>query len=83
MSDYLIDFHLAIEAMSRISDSICEAEAVDALCEVPTIELIRCKDCKHFSAFKKLPGYVCLNGYGLVNATPEDFCSYAEPKETE
>lgn len=44
MSD-LISRQAAIEAMSRISDSICEAEAVDALCEVPTIELIRCKDC--------------------------------------
>lgn len=47
MSD-LISRQAAIEAMSRISDSICEAEAVDALCEVPTIELIRCKDCKYF-----------------------------------
>ena len=40
MSDYLIDFHTAIEAMSRISDSICEAEAVDALCELPTVDAI-------------------------------------------
>ena len=47
MIDYLIDFHTAIEAMNRISDSICEAEAVDALCELPTVELIHCKDCKH------------------------------------
>ena len=47
MIDYLIDFHTAIEAMNRISDSICEAEAVFALCELPTVELIRCKDCKH------------------------------------
>lgn len=40
MSDYLIDFHAAIEAMSRISDCICEAEAVDALCELPTVDAV-------------------------------------------
>lgn len=40
MSDYLIDLQTAIEAMSRISDSICEAEAVDALCELPTVDAV-------------------------------------------
>ena len=40
MSDYLIDLQTAIEAMSCISDSICEAEAVDALCELPTVDAV-------------------------------------------
>ena len=36
--DDLISRQAAIEAMGCISDSICEAEAVDALCELPTID---------------------------------------------
>ncbi len=39
MSD-LIYRQDALEAMSRISDSICEAEAVDALCELPEVDAV-------------------------------------------
>ena len=83
MSDYLIDFHLAIEAMSRISDSICEAEAVDALCEVPTIELIRCKDCKYVGTDATLLRVCNREGMGLrpFHVYSDDYCSYAESKE--
>jgi hypothetical protein len=81
MSDYLIDFHLAIEAMSRISDSICEAEAVDALCEVPTIELIRCKDCEDCTETKLYDGQrwnYCMRLRCVVKEN--DFCCWAERK---
>ena len=55
MSD-LISRQAAIEAMSHISDCICEAEAVDALCELPTIDavpVVRCYECKYFTEFEK------------------------------
>ena len=35
----LISRQAAIDAMSHLSDSICEGEAIDALCELPTIDL--------------------------------------------
>lgn len=76
MSD-LISRQAAIEAMSRISDSICEAEAVDALCEVPTIELIRCKECKYRDPEDKK----CDCGHSIQWNLPrsdEWFCADAE-----
>lgn len=77
MSDYLIDFQTAIEAMRHISDCICEAQAVDALCELPTIELIRCKDCKYRITAN-------CERFGIKRYTQSDsFCSWAEPKEAD
>ena len=44
MSD-LIDRQSAIDAMSVINDSICEQQAIDALCELPSAQQwISCKE---------------------------------------
>ena len=95
MSD-LISRQAAIEAMSHISDCICEAEAVDALCELPTIDavpVIRCKDCRYYevyerkydgSADKRFKPSICTRAYEYAVAkAPNWFCADAEPKEAD
>jgi hypothetical protein len=46
--------------------------------EVDAVEVVRCKDCKHFVAPQGVP--CCDNFYGLgfPNASGNDFCSYGE-----
>ena len=48
---------------------------------VDAVEVVRCKDCKHFVAPQGVP--CCGNFYGLgfPNASGNDFCSYGERKD--
>ena len=47
--------------------------------EAPSIEIIRCRECKYFWKYSDLPTK-CVFHLSLVNA--DDFCSYGE-KETD
>lgn len=73
MSDY-IKREDAIDAMERVSDGICEQQAIDALCELPSadvVEVVRCKNCKWWT------GIECANrDIDVVN--DEEYCSYGE-----
>lgn len=75
----LIDRQAAIDAMSVINDGICEQQAIDALCKLPTAqpEIIRCKDCKHMQEDKIFHQCWC-NGNEVK---PDHFCGYAERGE--
>ena len=57
-------------AFKRIHDN---APTVDA------VEVVRCKDCKHYVAPQGT--YVCDCFEGLNFATDNDFCSYGERKD--
>ena len=49
-----------------------------------TVELIRCKDCKHYYEKKWVVGggsYTSCWYQTIANAQPNDFCSRAERKE--
>lgn len=53
------------------------APAVDA------VEVVRCKDCKHFYDTHINPAHSCKRGGTQVwdvSFTPDDFCSYGERK---
>ena len=63
---------LMSDAKSILSKFIGAAPAVDA------VEVVRCKDCKHF-----LEDGMCNNDLGLLIAHTTDFCSYGERKEGE
>ena len=54
---------------------IADAPTVDA------VEVVRCKDCKHYVAPQGT--YVCDCFEGLNFATDNDFCSYGERKDNE
>ena len=50
------------------------------------VEVVRCKDCKHYSYEQSIHRYECniFNGaYGFIGypTKPNDFCSYGERKE--
>ena len=86
MSDY-ISRQAAINAMESINDSICEQQAIDALCELPSEQpkIIRCKDCKFWDkdddagSIKDFRYCKSNDKYFYDN----DFCSYGERKEQE
>lgn len=60
-----------------------DAEDIDNAPTVDAVEVVRCKDCKHYDLG------VCLKIYSNGNAhpeawqprRPEDFCSYGERKD--
>lgn len=55
--------------------------AYDVIENVPAtdaVEVVRCKDCKHYDLAKNGVNGVCNRQYGSFNAF--DFCSYGERK---
>lgn len=48
---------------------------------LPTIEIVRCKDCKHYQPLDYSRPYDCSTG--LPNTMPTDYCSYGERIESE
>ena len=59
--------------------SIVES-AIKSLEEYPSAqpELIRCKDCKHYTPIKRTDRWWCRCEEGLWSSNEDDFCSYAE-----
>lgn len=47
--------------------------------EAEWVEIIRCKDCKHYYALNEVRGN--CSEYNFVEKIPIDFCSWAERKE--
>ena len=51
--------------------------AVNQTPAADVVEVVRCKDCKHYDDNSDLPG--CVNEFnGLVCSRENDFCSYGE-----
>ena len=50
-----------------------------ALDDLPTIEIVLCKDCTFYTPLDESRPFDC--SIGLVTAMPTDFCSYGERKE--
>ena len=77
-----------IDADALIEEACVEGAYgyVDAkqISESPTIdavEIVRCKDCKHYEIHKPKVLENCeRNGY-IIPMKPDDFCSYGERKE--
>lgn len=77
-SDYLTGY---ISALSVVEGAIAEQPATDVM------EVVRCKDCKHYSS-NKPKSQLHRSGYCLLNEDvtddrreETDFCSYGERKE--
>ena len=58
---------------------IDEAPTVDA------VEVVRCKDCKHYekTTLGNRDRRMCTKVLGLTIPNPDDFCSYGERKDNE
>ena len=74
LSKHLDDGHKILELLTAFAD----ADGVDA------VEVIRCKDCKHYYEKEWVVGggsYTTCWYQTIANAQPNDFCSRAERKE--
>ena len=64
----------------RIKDVI--DAIVDSTPTVDAVEVVRCKDCKHWK--ETVNGVPTCQGHGIAFITQaEDYCSYGERKEDE
>ena len=86
MSDY-IDIYAAVAIVNKYSNSQSNVEDVTAdiineLFTAPAadvIEVVRCKDCKHYDPYDQTERFYCYDGIG--GCLPNDFCSYGERRE--
>lgn len=62
-------------AVPLILDAIEYAPAVDV------VEVVRCKDCKHYEIHKPSVTLNCERDGRLIPMMPDDFCSYGKRKE--
>lgn len=51
--------------------------------DLPTIEIVRCKDCEYFKLHESVfgKGWICKRNHVVVGSV--DFCSYGERKDYE
>ena len=57
--------------------------AIEQVPAADVVEVVRCKDCNHFS--REMIGdsleCVCKLSVGMVHVSPDSYCSYGERKE--
>ena len=77
-----------LEAMSRSADCECikkrlekAAKRVSAIPTADVVPVVRCKDCDYLvNATVNANGFLICN-ISDMDITPNDYCSYGEPKE--
>lgn len=75
--------------LQRIKNSTAE-RAVKVLAQVlvntapavDAVEVVRCKDCKHYRTYSTFV-LDCCRGHGMTYVNANDFCNYGERKENE
>ena len=61
-----------------VDDAMC---LIDDATTVDAVEVVRCRDCKHYEIHKPKVLENCeRNGY-IIPMKPDDFCSYGERKD--
>lgn len=57
--------------------------AEDIIADLPTIDIVRCKDCEYFKLHESVfgKGWICKRNHIVVGSV--DFCSYGERKDNE
>ena len=60
-------------------------EAIDIAPTVDAVEIVRCRDCKHYMPQKKSAHWEnranYCNRFAMIKVQPNDFCSYGERKD--
>ena len=59
------------------------AYCIDSIQGVDAVEVVRCKDCKHWDEIKHGYGWCCLDKTQHKYAKEEEFCSFGERREGE
>ena len=73
-------WHLVKTGKSNVflaSMSLADVPSVDA------VEVVRCKDCKHYENHKLKVYENCVRNERYIPMKPDDFCSYGERREGE
>ena len=94
MSKY-IDLELALNELLRLYEEDVDAYGVEipetfdyrrareALSDLPTIDIVRCKDCNHwFDDSSKCTKWT-TDTYEQAQTNADDFCSYGERSDNE
>lgn len=55
--------------------------AIDFAIETDSVEVVRCKDCKHRVKPSKMCAHPKAIGWDAIEPEDDDFCSYGERKE--
>lgn len=89
----LIDANALLDKLERLVD-LCNprgyvfsangiAEEIGNAPTVDAVEVVRCKDCKHYEDHKRKIYENCVRNERLIPMLPNDFCSYGERREGE
>ena len=78
----LIDADAFLEKMKRTSRYFDVVFDVEEMPTVDAVEVVRCRDCKHFKRNLENDTY-CSIVNGLTDPQEDDFCSYGEWREDE
>lgn len=86
-ADAIIDFIDMGHTRNPLETCFSERDVVDMLESAPTVdavEVVRCKDCKHYKPQKKSAHWENRANYCnrvvTIKVQPDDFCSYGERK---
>ena len=73
------EWAMAVKIKDNFMKAITEAPTID------TVEVVRCKDCKHYRPQEKSAHWENRSNYCnrvvTIKARPDDFCSYGERKD--
>lgn len=83
-------YHISCQK-NLVEGAACEADALykaidiyNVIKSAPTadvVEVVRCKDCKHYEIHKPSVTLNCERNGRLIPMMPDDFCSYGERKD--
>ena len=78
----------ADKVIQILNDSMCtfpDCYVAENIEQLPTIDIVRCKECKHNPWDFDQLDYTCVwdDDFADRPQTPDDFCSYGERKEGE
>ena len=78
----LIDRDELIDSLGISDMEIFAKEVIGDAPTVDAVEVVRCKDCKHYMLWEDSDDKkTCAKSIGLMVSSPDDFCSYGERKD--
>lgn len=77
----VVNLRSVVEMLCYMVDE--DSDGVEEVMQLPTIDLVRCRECKHWAKSSFTEEYFCGCLEGGIGGSPDDFCSYGERKESE
>lgn len=64
-----------------VSHAVIANRILDEIPTADVVEVVRCKDCKHYENHKKKVFENCVRNDRFIPMSPYDFCSYGERRD--